>query len=34
MLERIGRRGERGGEGWWGIRVWISIVIAVVGGRI
>ena len=34
MLERIGRRGERGDERRWGVMVWISIVIAVIDGRI
>ncbi len=34
VLERIGRRSERGGEGRWAVGVWISIVIAVVDGRI
>lgn len=33
MLEGIGRGGERGGEGWWGVGVWVSVVVvAVVGG--
>ena len=35
VLERIWGRGERGGEGWWGVRVWVPVVvIAVVGGGI
>lgn len=33
MLEKIGRRGEGGGERWWGVRIWVSVVIAGVGGR-